>query len=74
MVRNEAGDLAEEVRKIDSFVHPKTKRTSQAFRVTYRDMTRRVGGGAVEESKPVESVSENGVIITLLHTIPYTDL
>jgi hypothetical protein len=40
VVRNEAGDLAEEVEKIDSFVHPKTKRTSQAFRVTYRDMTR----------------------------------
>ena len=40
VVRNEAGDLVEKVEKIDSFVHPKTGRHSQAFRVIYRDMSR----------------------------------
>jgi phenylalanyl-tRNA synthetase alpha chain len=39
-VREEAGDLAEAVRLIDVFVHPKTGRTSHCYRITYRSMER----------------------------------
>lgn len=39
-VRDEGGDQVEKVEMIDTFVHPKTKRTSKLFRVTWRDMSR----------------------------------
>ena len=38
LVRGVAGDLAEEVLLIDEFVHPKTGRTSNCYRITYRSM------------------------------------
>lgn len=34
------GDLVEEVTLIDSFTHPKTQRTSNCYRITYRSMDR----------------------------------
>ncbi|KAI0062251.1 phenylalanyl-tRNA synthetase [Artomyces pyxidatus] len=40
LVRDVAGDLAEDVAVIDRFTHPKTKRHSTAFRVNYRSMDR----------------------------------
>ena len=40
MVRNVAGDLVEKVELIDSFVHPKTERLSNCFRISYRSMDR----------------------------------
>ncbi|GLB34947.1 putative ferredoxin-fold anticodon binding domain containing protein [Lyophyllum shimeji] len=40
LVRDVAGDLVEDVRKIDHFVHPKTGRTSTCFRINYRSMDR----------------------------------
>jgi phenylalanyl-tRNA synthetase alpha chain len=40
LVRGIGGDLVEEVALIDSFTHPKTQRTSNCFRITYRSMER----------------------------------
>ena len=40
VVRAEAGDLVEAVTLIDAFTHPKTQRTSNCFRITYRSMER----------------------------------
>eukprot|EP00747_Dinoflagellata_sp_TGD_P024002 gnl/TRDRNA2_/TRDRNA2_130239_c0_seq1.p1 gnl/TRDRNA2_/TRDRNA2_130239_c0~~gnl/TRDRNA2_/TRDRNA2_130239_c0_seq1.p1 ORF type:complete len:429 (+),score=71.34 gnl/TRDRNA2_/TRDRNA2_130239_c0_seq1:126-1412(+) len=40
VVRDEGGDQVEKVELIDSFTHPKTKRSSKAYRVTWRDMSR----------------------------------
>jgi phenylalanyl-tRNA synthetase alpha chain len=34
------GDLVEEVTLIDAFTHPKTGRTSNCYRITYRSMDR----------------------------------
>ncbi|KAG6890689.1 hypothetical protein C0995_005062 [Termitomyces sp. Mi166 len=40
LVRDVAGDIVEDVEKIDEFVHPKTGRTSTCFRINYRSMDR----------------------------------
>ncbi|KAG6866921.1 hypothetical protein C0991_003836 [Blastosporella zonata] len=40
LVRDVAGDIVEDVQKIDEFVHPKTGRTSTCFRINYRSMDR----------------------------------
>ncbi|KAJ3161910.1 hypothetical protein HDU88_007141 [Geranomyces variabilis] len=40
IVRDVAGDMAEDVKLIDKFVHPKTKRVSRCFRINYRSMER----------------------------------
>ncbi|KAF9532991.1 phenylalanyl-tRNA synthetase [Crepidotus variabilis] len=40
IVRDTAGDLVEGVQRIDSFLHPKTNRTSLCYRVNYRSMDR----------------------------------
>ena len=40
LVRTVAGDLVEKVELIDSFVHPKTNRLSNCFRISYRSMDR----------------------------------
>lgn len=40
LVRDVAGDLCEEVKLIDEFTHPKTERTSNCFRITFRSMER----------------------------------
>ncbi|RKP05612.1 phenylalanyl-tRNA synthetase [Thamnocephalis sphaerospora] len=42
LVRDVAGDLVEDVKLTDSFVHPKTKRESHCYRITYRSMDRNV--------------------------------
>lgn len=42
VVRENAGDLAESVKLIDEFVHPKTGRKSQCYRVNYQSMDRNV--------------------------------
>jgi len=39
-LRDVAGDLAEDVKLIDNFKHPKTKRTSHCYRINYRSMDR----------------------------------
>ncbi|KIK57821.1 hypothetical protein GYMLUDRAFT_749557 [Collybiopsis luxurians FD-317 M1] len=43
VVRDVAGDLVEDVKLIDSFVHPKTNRSSSCYRINYRSMDRQVG-------------------------------
>ncbi|KAG7092464.1 hypothetical protein E1B28_008816 [Marasmius oreades] len=40
LVRDVAGDLVEDVKRIDRFVHPKTQRTSLCYRINYRSMDR----------------------------------
>ncbi|KDR81618.1 hypothetical protein GALMADRAFT_59090 [Galerina marginata CBS 339.88] len=40
LVRDAAGDLVEDVIRIDHFVHPKTNRTSLCYRINYRSMDR----------------------------------
>lgn len=40
IVRNIGGDIVENVELFDDFVHPKTKRKSKAYRITYRHMER----------------------------------
>lgn len=40
VVRDIAGDLAEKVELIDEFIHPKTSRISNCFRISYRSMDR----------------------------------
>ncbi|KAF8514066.1 phenylalanyl-tRNA synthetase [Gautieria morchelliformis] len=40
VVRDVAGDLVEDVKLIDNFEHPKTKRTSHCYRIHYRSMNR----------------------------------
>ncbi|ODQ81701.1 hypothetical protein BABINDRAFT_170390 [Babjeviella inositovora NRRL Y-12698] len=40
IVRNTAGDLVESVKLVDEFVHPKTGRVSQCYRVNYQSMDR----------------------------------
>jgi phenylalanyl-tRNA synthetase alpha chain len=40
IIREEAGDVVEEVSMIDEFTHPKTKRRSRCYRITYRSLER----------------------------------
>lgn len=40
IVRDEAGDLVEDVQLIDEFTHPKTSRKSMCYRVNYRSLER----------------------------------
>lgn len=40
IVRNIGGDIVENVELFDDFVHPKTKRKSKAYHITYRHMER----------------------------------
>ncbi|KAF5380815.1 hypothetical protein D9615_003961 [Tricholomella constricta] len=47
LVRDVAGDLVEDVQKIDNFVHPKTGRTSMCFRINYRSMDRSLSNDEV---------------------------
>ncbi|KAF8636455.1 hypothetical protein AX17_003271 [Amanita inopinata Kibby_2008] len=49
LVRDVAGDLVEDVQKIDYFVHPKTNRTSQCFRINYRSMDRSLSNDEVND-------------------------
>ncbi|TFK29944.1 phenylalanyl-tRNA synthetase [Coprinopsis marcescibilis] len=52
LVRDTAGDLVEDVKKIDEFVHPKTNKTSLCYRINYRSMDRSVSN---EEINSIQS-------------------
>ncbi|KAG9042612.1 hypothetical protein FS837_010629 [Tulasnella sp. UAMH 9824] len=47
IVRDTAGDLVEDVKKIDEFVHPKTGRRSVCYRINYRSMDRSLSNDEV---------------------------
>ncbi len=64
IVRDEAGDLVEDVKCIDDFTHPKTQRRSLCYRVNYRSMDRNLENEEVNalHHKVVERlVSELGI-------------
>ncbi|ORY39403.1 phenylalanyl-tRNA synthetase [Rhizoclosmatium globosum] len=48
VVRDMAGDLAEDVALIDTFKNPKTGRTSKCFRINYRSMDRTLSNEDVD--------------------------
>jgi phenylalanyl-tRNA synthetase alpha chain len=49
IVRDVAGDLVEKVELIDSFVHPKTQRHSNCFRISYRSMDRSLTNEEIDQ-------------------------
>ncbi|KAF9973790.1 hypothetical protein BGZ73_002950 [Actinomortierella ambigua] len=49
VVRDLAGDVVEDVRLIDEFTHPKTKRHSVCYRINYRSMDRNVTNAEINE-------------------------
>lgn len=49
LARSVGGDLVEQVDIIDSFTHPKTKRNSHTYRVTYRHMLRNLTTAEINE-------------------------
>eukprot|EP00050_Salpingoeca_kvevrii_P011121 m.12884 g.12884 ORF g.12884 m.12884 type:complete len:421 (-) comp3266_c0_seq1:779-2041(-) len=60
IVRGVAGDLVENVALIDDFTHPKTKRQSHCYQITYRSMDRNVTNEEINDiqSQLRETVAE----------------
>merc|ERR1712113_1301569 len=53
VIRDEGGDQVEKVDLMDEFTHPKTKRASKMFRVTWRDMSRTLTHDEVNASHQI---------------------
>lgn len=49
IVRNRAGDLVEDVRLVDEFTHPKTRRRSVCYRINYRSLERTLTNAEVND-------------------------
>jgi phenylalanyl-tRNA synthetase alpha chain len=62
VVRDVAGDLVERVELIDAFTHPKTKRLSNCFRITYRSMDKSLTN---EEIDSLQEKVRNGTMSKL---------
>jgi phenylalanyl-tRNA synthetase alpha chain len=66
LIRDVAGDIVEKVELFDEFVHPKTGRRSQAYRITYRHMERSLTNEEVDELQVrVRSLAAEKLRITL---------
>jgi len=59
IVRDVGGDIVEQVELIDEFVHPKTGRTSNCFRISYRSMDRSLTN---EEIDTIQDQVRNEVV------------
>lgn len=62
VVRDVAGDLVERVELIDEFTHPKSKRLSNCFRISYRSMDRNLTN---EEIDALQEQVRNDVVAQL---------
>ena len=63
LIRSIGGDLIEQVELFDEFYHPKKKRRSQSYRITYRHMDRNL---TQEEVNKIHSEIEQAAIDRLL--------
>ena len=50
LIRNVGGDLIEKVEMFDKYKDPKKKRTSLAYRITYRSLERTLTNSEVKKS------------------------
>ncbi|OBZ69072.1 Phenylalanine--tRNA ligase, mitochondrial [Grifola frondosa] len=61
LVRDTVGDLAEDVKLIDSFTHPKTNRSSRCYRINYRSMDKSLSNEEANEvhDKVISRLKDN---------------
>ncbi|KAB0805188.1 hypothetical protein PPYR_02158 [Photinus pyralis] len=66
LVRNIAGDLAEQVLLVDQFTHPKSKKKSHCYRIIYRHMERTLTNAEVNKiHQHVEHAARDQLGVTI---------